>query len=174
MTIRLSRRVRQLTASATVSITQRAIELRESGRDVIALSAGEPDFDTPEHIKEAAIEAIHRGETKYTAVDGTSRLKQAIDDSASGADLNVTTQFTFSLKQVLQFTESLELDDDPHPAAGGDGNEKLEALGRDHGDLQPIEVAVHRTACIVEDHSLLELDAGVVRVAHRDVHYSPA
>jgi aspartate aminotransferase len=78
MTIRLSTRVRQLSASATVSITQRAIELREAGRDVIALSAGEPDFDTPEHIKAAAIAAIRAGETKYTAVDGTRRLKDAI------------------------------------------------------------------------------------------------
>jgi aspartate aminotransferase len=78
MTIRLSRRVRQLNASATVSITQRAIELREAGRNVIALSAGEPDFDTPDFIKEAAIAAIRHGETKYTAVDGTSRLKRAI------------------------------------------------------------------------------------------------
>ena len=64
--------------SATVSITQRAIELREAGGDVIALSAGEPDADTPEHIKAAAIEAIRSGDTKYTAVDGTARLNRAI------------------------------------------------------------------------------------------------
>jgi aspartate aminotransferase len=78
MTIRLSRRVRELEPSATVNITRRAIELRDSGLDVIALSAGEPDFDTPEHVKRAAIEAIRSGETKYTAVDGTARLKRAI------------------------------------------------------------------------------------------------
>jgi len=78
MSIRLSRRVRELQPSATVNITRRAIELRDGGRDVIALSAGEPDFDTPEHIKQAAIDAIRAGDTKYTAVDGTARLKRAI------------------------------------------------------------------------------------------------
>ena len=51
---------------------------RRQGRDVIGLGAGEPDFDTPDHIKEAAIAAIRAGETKYTAVDGTPELKQAI------------------------------------------------------------------------------------------------
>ena len=55
-----------------------AAQLRAEGRDIISLSAGEPDFDTPEHIKNAAIEAINDGQTKYTAVDGTPELKQAI------------------------------------------------------------------------------------------------
>ena len=64
--------------SATSAVLGLAAELREAGRDVISLGAGEPDFDTPDHIKEAAIEAIKVGETKYTAIDGTSQLKAAI------------------------------------------------------------------------------------------------
>jgi aspartate aminotransferase len=64
--------------SATSAVLGLAAELREAGRDVISLGAGEPDFDTPEHIKEAAIQAIRDGHTKYTAIDGTSQLKAAI------------------------------------------------------------------------------------------------
>jgi aspartate aminotransferase len=64
--------------SPTIAVTQLAAELKRAGRDVIGLGAGEPDFDTPDPIKEAAIAAIWRGETKYTAVDGTPELKRAI------------------------------------------------------------------------------------------------
>lgn len=64
--------------SATSAVLGLAAQLREEGRDVISLGAGEPDFDTPEHIKEAAIKAIRDGHTKYTAIDGTSALKNAI------------------------------------------------------------------------------------------------
>ena len=64
--------------SPTIAVTNLARELRAAGRDIIGLGAGEPDFDTPDHIKEAAIAAIRRGETKYTAVDGTPELKAAI------------------------------------------------------------------------------------------------
>ena len=64
--------------SATSAVLGLAAELREAGRNVISLGAGEPDFDTPEHIKQAGIEAITAGETKYTAIDGTSQLKAAI------------------------------------------------------------------------------------------------
>lgn len=64
--------------SATIAVTTKARELKAAGRDVIGLGAGEPDFDTPDNIKEAAIEAINGGKTKYTAVDGTPELKQAI------------------------------------------------------------------------------------------------
>ena len=66
--------------SATMAVTDMARQLRAAGRDVIGLGAGEPDFDTPENIKQAAIEAIARGETKYTAVTGIDELKQAICD----------------------------------------------------------------------------------------------
>ena len=64
--------------SQTIAISMKAQELKAQGRDVIALSAGEPDFDTPKNIKEAAIAAILRGETKYTAVDGIIELKKAV------------------------------------------------------------------------------------------------
>ena len=66
--------------SATIAVTNKARELKAAGRDVIGLGAGEPDFDTPDNIKQAAIDAINRGETKYTAVDGIPELKQAIAD----------------------------------------------------------------------------------------------
>ena len=66
--------------SATIAVTQKARELKAKGRDVISLGAGEPDFDTPENIKEAAIEAIKRGETKYTPVSGIPELRKAIAD----------------------------------------------------------------------------------------------
>ena len=64
--------------SATIAISTKAMELKAAGRDVIGLSAGEPDFDTPDNIKEAAIKAIRDGRTKYTPVDGVPELKQAI------------------------------------------------------------------------------------------------
>ncbi len=66
--------------SATIAVSTKARELKAAGRDVIGLGAGEPDFDTPDNIKDAAIEAIRRGETKYTAADGMPELKQAICD----------------------------------------------------------------------------------------------
>src|SRR5580704_16212511 len=64
--------------SLTIAVTQKARDLKAAGRDVIGLGAGEPDFDTPENIKEAAIAAIKRGETKYTAVEGIPELRDAI------------------------------------------------------------------------------------------------
>ncbi|MCG6871687.1 MAG: pyridoxal phosphate-dependent aminotransferase [Gammaproteobacteria bacterium] len=76
--IRLSQRVQSIKPSPTLAVTSRARELRAAGRDVIGLGAGEPDFDTPAHIKAAAVQAIADGFTKYTAVDGTPELKQAI------------------------------------------------------------------------------------------------
>ncbi|WP_428633987.1 pyridoxal phosphate-dependent aminotransferase [Sedimenticola sp.] len=74
----LSHRVQSVKPSATLAITARAKELKAQGKDIIGLGAGEPDFDTPAHIKQAAIDAINAGFTKYTAVDGTPGLKQAI------------------------------------------------------------------------------------------------
>ncbi len=78
LNIRLSNRVQRIKPSPTLAISAKAKALKAAGRDIIELGAGEPDFDTPEHIKEAAIKAIHDGFTKYTAVDGTPGLKQAI------------------------------------------------------------------------------------------------
>lgn len=80
MSTSLSNRVKSIKPSQTLAITARAKELRAQGLDIIGLGAGEPDFDTPEHIKDAAIQAIRDGFTKYTAVDGTPSLKQAIID----------------------------------------------------------------------------------------------
>lgn len=78
MNVLLSDRVQRIKPSPTLAVTARAAELRAAGQDIIGLGAGEPDFDTPEHIKQAAIQAIQDGFTKYTAVDGTAGLKQAI------------------------------------------------------------------------------------------------
>lgn len=78
MDLQLSDRVQSIKPSPTLAVTNRAAELRAAGQDIIGLGAGEPDFDTPEHIKEAAIKAINSGFTKYTAVDGTPSLKKAI------------------------------------------------------------------------------------------------
>lgn len=83
MSITLSKNLEKIAPSATVAMTQLARDLKNQGKDVISLSAGEPDFDTPENIKRAAIEAITRGETKYTAVDGIDELKEAIIDKFS-------------------------------------------------------------------------------------------
>ncbi|MEW5791793.1 MAG: pyridoxal phosphate-dependent aminotransferase [Pseudomonadota bacterium] len=76
----LSRRVQAIKPSPTLAVTARAARLKAAGRDIVSLGAGEPDFDTPDYIKEAAIQAIRDGFTKYTAVDGTPGLKQAIID----------------------------------------------------------------------------------------------
>ena len=68
----------RIAPSATLAISAKARALAREGRDIISLSAGEPDFDTPEHIKEAGIRAIREGRTKYTDVDGTPELKAAV------------------------------------------------------------------------------------------------
>lgn len=78
MIIKLANRIQAVKPSATLAVTNRAAELRAAGRDVVGLGAGEPDFDTPQYVKDAAIQAIHAGQTKYTAVDGTPVLKQSI------------------------------------------------------------------------------------------------
>ncbi|MEI2742710.1 MAG: pyridoxal phosphate-dependent aminotransferase [Candidatus Competibacter sp.] len=78
MSTPLSERVQRIKPSPTLAVTAKANELKAAGKDVIGLGAGEPDFDTPDFIKEAAIKAIHAGFTKYTPVDGTAVLKKAI------------------------------------------------------------------------------------------------
>ena len=78
MDLQLSSRVQAIKPSPTLAVTNKAAELRAAGQDIIGLGAGEPDFDTPDHIKQAAIDAINNGQTKYTAVDGTPALKKAI------------------------------------------------------------------------------------------------
>lgn len=76
--LNLSDRVQRIKPSPTLAVSNRAAELRAQGKDIIGLGVGEPDFDTPDHIKQAAIEAIQQGKTKYTAVDGTPGLKKAV------------------------------------------------------------------------------------------------
>jgi len=76
----ISDSLKRIKPSPTIAVTQKARELRAAGKDVIGLGAGEPDFDTPDNIKEAAIKAIRDGDTKYTPVDGTPKLKKAIID----------------------------------------------------------------------------------------------
>lgn len=92
MNIKTSNRIQRVKPSPTLAVTALANQLRAEGRDVIGLAAGEPDFDTPDHIKQAAIKAINDGMTKYTAVDGTAGLKQAIINKFkrdNGLDYNV-------------------------------------------------------------------------------------
>ena len=74
----ISDSLKKIKPSPTIAVTQKARELKAAGKDVIGLGAGEPDFDTPDNIKQAAIKAINDGDTKYTAVDGTQALKKAI------------------------------------------------------------------------------------------------
>jgi aspartate aminotransferase len=78
MSIKLSNRVKAVKPSPTLAITARAAQMRAAGKDIIGLGAGEPDFDTPDHIKAAAVKALDNGFTKYTAVDGIPSLKKAI------------------------------------------------------------------------------------------------
>ena len=74
----LAKRMERIKPSLSLGVTQRASELRAAGQDVIALALGEPDFDTPAHIKAAAIRAIEEGQTKYTPIHGTMELREAI------------------------------------------------------------------------------------------------
>ena len=76
--MKLSQRIANTKTSATIAMSMKARELRSQGKDIISLSAGEPDFETPEHIKEAAINSINSGNTKYTPVDGMVELKESI------------------------------------------------------------------------------------------------
>ena len=87
----LTERVQRVQPSATLTISAKAMALKAQGIDIISLSAGEPDFDTPDHIKDAAIQAIDQGQTKYTPVDGTPELKEAIIDKFS-RDNNLSYQ----------------------------------------------------------------------------------
>ena len=104
----ISNNLKRIKPSPTIAVTTKAREMRASGKDVIGLGAGEPDFDTPDNVKEAAIEAIKNGDTKYTAVDGTPDLKKAIVEKFKRENnLNYTTdQITVGTggKQVIYNT----------------------------------------------------------------------
>lgn len=92
----LSNRVQQIKPSATLTATAKAAELRAQGKEIITLSAGEPDFNTPIHICQAAMDAIRDGKTRYTAVDGTPELKQAIRHK-----LKSDNQLDYQAEQIL-------------------------------------------------------------------------
>jgi len=94
--VELSSRVQTIKPSPTLAVTARAAKLKAEGKDIIGLGAGEPDFDTPQHIKDAAIAAINKGLTKYTAVGGTPGLKNAIV-----AKFKRENNFDFDPKQIL-------------------------------------------------------------------------
>lgn len=94
--MKLSNRVQAIKPSPTLAVTARAAKLKAEGKDIIGLGAGEPDFDTPQHIKDAAIAAINKGQTKYTAVGGTPGLKNAIV-----AKFKRENNFDFEAKQIL-------------------------------------------------------------------------
>jgi aspartate aminotransferase len=94
--ISLSNRIQRVKPSPTLAVSALASKLRSEGRDIIGLATGEPDFDTPDSIKQAAIDAINKGYTKYTAVDGTASLKQAIINKFKREN-----DFDFNADQIL-------------------------------------------------------------------------
>jgi aspartate aminotransferase len=94
--ISLSNRIQRVKPSPTLAVSALASQLRSEGRDIIGLATGEPDFDTPDFIKQAAIDAINKGYTKYTAVDGTAGLKQAIINKFKREN-----DFDFNADQIL-------------------------------------------------------------------------
>jgi aspartate aminotransferase len=96
MELTLAQRVTRIKPSPTLAVTAKAGELKAQGKDVLSLGAGEPDFDTPQHIKDAAHQAIRDGKTKYTPVGGTPALKQAIIDKMARDN-----GLTYTPKQVL-------------------------------------------------------------------------
>ncbi|HCT99260.1 MAG TPA: aspartate transaminase [Methylococcaceae bacterium] len=96
MSISLSNRVNAVKPSPTLAITARAAQMRAAGKDIIGLGAGEPDFDTPDFIKKAAIDAINKGYTKYTPVDGIASLKAAIIEK-----FQKDNTLTYTPKQIL-------------------------------------------------------------------------
>jgi len=93
---RISHRVDQIKPSATIMISMKAMQLKAQGKDIVSLGFGEPDFDTPEHIREAAIAAIREGKTRYTQVDGTPELKQAVIEK-----FRRDNELNFEPRQVL-------------------------------------------------------------------------
>lgn len=97
--LQLSERVNRIKPSPTLAVNSKAADLKAQGKDIISLSVGEPDFDTPEHIKQAAIAAIEAGKTKYTAVGGTPSLKQAIVEKFKREN-----NLSYSAEQILVST----------------------------------------------------------------------
>lgn len=99
MDIQLANRVKRIKPSPTLAVSARAAELKAKGQDIVGLGAGEPDFDTPDHIKEAAIKAIKDGKTKYTAVDGILSLREAIAEKMKNFN-----KLTYQPNQIIVST----------------------------------------------------------------------
>lgn len=99
MSVNLAERVKQVKISPTLALSAKAAKMRAAGKDIISLATGEPDFDTPAHIKQAAIAAIEAGFTKYTAVDGIPELKEAIRDK-----FKQFNHLNYELNQILVST----------------------------------------------------------------------
>ena len=96
MSLSVSKRMARVQPSPTGAVLALATELKAAGRDIISLGAGEPDFDTPQHVKDAAIAAINNGDTKYTPIDGTATLKEAIQ-----AKFERDNQLKFDASQIV-------------------------------------------------------------------------
>ena len=96
MAVSLAKRLQKVKPSPTLAVTARAAKLKAEGKDIIGLGAGEPDFDTPTHIADAGVEAIRKGVTRYTAVDGTAELKDAII-----AKFKRDNELTYERSQIL-------------------------------------------------------------------------
>lgn len=97
--MKLSNRISNTKTSATIAMSMKARELKTQGKDIISLSAGEPDFDTPDHIKDSAIKSINEGNTKYTPVDGMISLKQSIVEKFKNEN-----NLDYDLSQILVST----------------------------------------------------------------------
>ena len=115
-----SERVRKVKPSATIAISSKAMEMRSAGINVISMSAGEPDFDTPEHIKDAAKAAMDSGKTKYTQVDGTPELKEAIINK-----FNDDNDLSYQPENILVSTGAKQTLYNLFQAILGDGDEVI-------------------------------------------------
>ena len=116
----VSNSLKRIKPSPTLEVTQKARELKAAGKDVIVLGAGEPDFDTPENIKQAAIDAINKGETKYTAVDGTPKLKVAIVEKFKREN-----KLNYETKQISVGTGGKQIIYNAMMATGNPGDEVI-------------------------------------------------
>ena len=116
----ISERVRKVKPSATIAISSKAMEMRSAGINVISMSAGEPDFDTPEHIKDAAKAAMDNGMTKYTQVDGTPELKEAIINK-----FNDDNDLSYQPENILVSTGAKQTLYNLFQAILGDGDEVI-------------------------------------------------
>ena len=162
----ISDSLKRIKPSPTIAVTQKARELRAAGKDVIGLGAGEPDFDTPDNIKKAAIKAIKSGDTKYTAVDGTPALKKAIVSKFKRAiSLNISGIVIggfnyYDLKEILGYNLGVAIT----------GTEKLNTaliVTEGYGNI-PMS---HSTFSLLKDHDnkiasingATQIRAGVIR-----------